>query len=150
MPFSLHLTLVPLVKINQDKLTTQISKKNGIFESTPMKPILKVFTKRNERFHSAAHTIPYIKIMVLSRISPHFLHYLQSNRMSNSYPVIIWSLITANRSAPCQYPCVHFYGYILLADERNISCVLGCVLESPSSGIKVWAIRVDGFESWCW
>ena len=76
MLFSTHLTLVPLVKKYQDRFTTQISQKNGIFEGTPIKPILKDFRAENERSQSTAHIIPYILIMMTYRISQHSLHQL--------------------------------------------------------------------------
>ena len=62
MLFSTDLTLVPLVKKYQDRLATQISQKNGIFEGrpTPIKPILKDFCAQNESFHSMVHITPYI------------------------------------------------------------------------------------------
>ena len=58
--FSTHLTLFQLEKKFQDKLTTQISQKKGMFEGTPIKSILKDFGADNERFHSTAHIIPSI------------------------------------------------------------------------------------------
>ena len=57
--FSTHLTLVQLVKKYQDRLTTQIFQKNGIFEGTPIKPILNDLRAQNECFYPAVYIIPY-------------------------------------------------------------------------------------------
>ena len=67
--FSTHTTLVPLVKKYQHMLTTKISQKSGILERTPRKPILKIFRAENKRFHSTAHIIPWILIMMIYRSS---------------------------------------------------------------------------------
>ena len=49
----------PTCKKYQDRLTTQTSQKNGIFEGTPLKPILKEIRAKSESFHSMVHIIPY-------------------------------------------------------------------------------------------